>query len=71
MADEPVRIVAGETDQAKAERYRDAISKHLTAVSALMTEARRSGLIVSFNVGGPDGLGQHFVASLEISKKLA
>ena len=66
-----VILNTGPSDVERAEDYRDRIGLRLGQIADLMTEARRHGLTVGFQIAGPDAFNRHVVAMLEVSKKLA
>ncbi len=46
------------------------VAEHLTQIIALMDEAGRSGMIISFQLSSPDALKRHHIANLEILNRL-
>lgn len=59
------------TDAERAEKLRDEIGGLLAQISDKMTEAKRHGLTVAFQIAGPDAFGRFSIAVLDITKKLA
>ncbi len=65
-----VEFTPRQTDAQIAEDMKVKVAEHLTQIIALMDEAGRSGMIISFQLSSPDALKRHHIANLEILKRL-
>ena len=66
---EPVRLERVETDIEKARKYRERMAEVLLPVLQIMTEARRDGITISFNLS-VDAMGKAFIGGLTTIKEL-
>ena len=67
MADD--KVITLKTDQQKADEIRANLKEPLAAISAIMAQANRDGLKISFNFA-MGGFGRFQVPNLEITKAL-
>ena len=67
MADD--NLVTLKTDQQKADEIRAALKEPFATIGAVMAQANRDGLKISFNFA-LDGFGRFQVPNLEITKAL-
>lgn len=68
---EPVHLnpVPGKSDAEKAAAYRERLRPLLQQVADVITEARREGLIVNFNIA-PDEFGRAQVGNIGVTRPL-
>lgn len=69
MGDAVVSLVSGASDAERAQRLRADLEGPLAKVIEVVNEARRDGLVVSFNIG-PDAYGRIVVKELSIVRPL-
>lgn len=63
------RLETVKTDAEKAREFRHTFAELMIPVCKLMTEARRDGIVISFNVA-TDAMGNSFLAGLATTKEL-
>lgn len=66
---EPARLERVETDIEKAHKYRVRMAEALKEPCKIMTDAKRDGITMSFNLA-TDAMGNTFIASLTTTKEL-
>jgi hypothetical protein len=66
------KIETGPTDAERAEAYRTEIGARLGQICDMMTEAKQKhGLMIAFQIAGPDAFSRFSIGVLDVMKKLA
>lgn len=65
---EPISLAPGKSDTELAAEYRQRMVEVLEPVKALLNEAKKNGLVISWNIA-PDGMGLYALQYLKIHRE--